>query len=70
LKSITEDQARIRANLREVPLNSAAYGRYLKKFDTQETEIEKLQAEIKQHQSGAKQRATEYEDYLAGLSVD
>src|SRR5262249_20749517 len=43
LKVISDDQARLRANLREMPATSAAYKRYLEKFDKQETEIEKLQ---------------------------
>src|SRR5262249_61990375 len=36
LKVITDDQARLRANLREMPQTAAAYKRYLEKFDAQE----------------------------------
>jgi hypothetical protein len=53
-----------------LPPTSAAYKRYLEKFDTQETEIEKLQAQIKQLQETEKQQKKEYEDFLAGLSVE
>src|SRR5207302_1981689 len=47
LRGITDDQARLRANLREMPRTAAAYKRYLDKFDRQETEIERLQADVK-----------------------
>jgi hypothetical protein len=70
LKGITDDQTRIRANLEKVPPTSAAYKRYLEKFDQQETEIEKLQAEIKAKQASAKGQAKEYEDFIAGLNVE
>jgi hypothetical protein len=48
LKDITEDQGRLRANLDKVPPTSAAYKRYLEKFDKQEPVFEKFQDEIKQ----------------------
>ena len=44
LKAITDEQTRIRANMERVPKDSQAYMRYLKKFDDQETEIERRQA--------------------------
>ena len=47
LTDIERDQQRLRANLKEMPQTAAAYKRYLKKFDDQETEIESLQKEIK-----------------------
>ncbi|HVS38727.1 MAG TPA: DUF4139 domain-containing protein, partial [Gemmataceae bacterium] len=37
LKDITDDQVRLRANLKEMPPTAAAYKRYLDKFDAQET---------------------------------
>jgi hypothetical protein len=70
LKGITEDQGRLRANLERLPPTSAAYKRYLEKFDTQETEIEKLQAQIRKLQESEKGLSKDYEEYLAGLSVD
>ncbi|QEL20946.1 DUF4139 domain-containing protein [Limnoglobus roseus] len=70
LKAIGEDQTRIRANLERVPKDSDAYKRYLKKFDDQETEIEKRQA--KQKELKAKLAADEkaYKDYLTKLKVE
>jgi hypothetical protein len=70
LKDITEDQGRLRANFERLPPSSAAYKRYLEKFDTQETEIEKLQAQIKKLQETQKGQQKQYEDYLASLSVE
>ena len=70
LKAITEDQVRLRANLGQVPSTSAAYKRYLEKFDAQETEIEKLQKSIDEKQEAENTQQTAYEAYLAGLTVD
>jgi hypothetical protein len=70
LKAIVEDQARLRANMERVPRDSEAYKRYLKKFDEQETEIEKLQEQIKKLQATEHQQRQAYEDYLSNLSVE
>ncbi len=70
LKAINDDQTRLRANFSRLPPNSAAYKRYLEKFDKQETDIEKLQAQIEQKQEEEKKQQQEYEDYLAGLTVE
>ncbi|QJW96028.1 DUF4139 domain-containing protein [Frigoriglobus tundricola] len=48
LKEIAEDQERIRKNIDKAPKESDAFKRYLKKFDEQETVIEKHQARIKE----------------------
>src|SRR5262249_20984488 len=70
LKAITEDQGRLRANIDKLPHTSAAYKRYLEKFDTQETQIEKLQGQIEEKQEAVKRQQKEYEDYLAALTVE
>jgi hypothetical protein len=70
LKGITDDQVRLRSNFERLPPTSDAYKRYLKKFDTQETEIEKLQDDIKRLQTTEKGQLKEYEDYIAGLTVE
>ena len=46
LKTINEAQARMRSNLAVAERSSDIYKRYLKKFNDQETEIEKRQAKI------------------------
>ena len=48
LKEIADDQDRMRKNIKEAPKESETFKRYLKKFDDQETEIEKRQAKIKE----------------------
>ena len=53
-----------------MPPTSAAYKRYLEKFDTQETEIEKIQKSIDEKQEAERTQQAAYDDYLAGLSVD
>ena len=70
LKAITDDQARLRANLGNLPPTSAAYKRYLEKFDSKETEIEKIQKSIDEKQEAVKAQQAAYEDYLAGLTVE
>ena len=61
------DQARLRANLKEMPATAAAYKRYLKKFDDQETQIEDYQAKIKKLQGVEFEQKKEFEDYLGQL---
>jgi hypothetical protein len=70
LKTITEDQVRLRANLKEMPPTAAAYKRYLEKFDQQETQIEKYQADIKKLQETEHQQQKEFEDYLNNFSAE
>jgi transcriptional regulator of NAD metabolism len=69
LQVITNDQARLRANLREMPSTAAAYKRYLEKFDKQETEIEKLQEQQKKLQAGEHGARQEFEAYVNNLNV-
>ena len=70
LKTITEDQVRLRANLKEMPPTAAAYKRYLDKFDQQETQIEKYQADIKKMQEAEHQQQKEFEDFLNSFSAE
>ena len=67
---IEQDQARMRANMERVPQTSEAYKRYLKKFDDQETDIEKRRARVAELQTKADQEQKAYESYLANLTVD
>src|SRR5581483_1934569 len=70
LKMITDDQTRLRANLKEMPPTAAAYKRYLEKFDQQETQIESLQADIKKLQDTEHQQQKEFEDFLNNFSAE
>ncbi len=70
LKDVTDDQVRLRANLKEMPPTAAAYKRYLDKFDAQETQIEKFQADIKKLQDVEHQQQKEFEDFLNSFSAE
>jgi hypothetical protein len=70
LKVITDDQVRLRANLKELPVTAAAYKRYLEKFEAQETQIEQYQAKIKELQAVEFKQKKELEDYLANFSAE
>src|SRR5262249_41558608 len=70
LKEISDEQARLRQNLEKVPSSSEAYKRYVKKFDDQETQIEKLQEQLKQKQSAAKSQQKTLEDSFKGLTAE
>jgi hypothetical protein len=70
LKIIVDDQARLRANLREMPTTAAAYKRYLEKFDTQETQIEQYQSTIKNLQTTEHAKKKAFEDFINTLNVE
>ncbi len=70
LKTITDDQTRLRANLKEMPPTAAAYKRYLEKFDQQETQIEKYQADIKKLQGVEHNQKKEFDDFLAAFTAE
>jgi hypothetical protein len=70
LDDIKADQDRLRANLKEMPATSAAYKRYLEKFDKQETTIEKLQERIQELQTQAQQQQHDCEVYLNSLDFE
>ena len=70
LRTVVEDQGRLRANLKEMPSTAAAYKRYLQKFDEQETVIEKYQAQIKRLQGTQAAQQKEYDVYLANFSAE
>jgi hypothetical protein len=70
LRTITEDQDRLRKNLKEMPQTAAAYKRYLEKFDKQETEIEKYQADIKKLQAAEHEQRKAFDDFLANFSAE
>ncbi len=70
LNVITTDQVRLRANLKEMPATAAAYKRYLEKFDEQETQIEKYQADIKKLQAVEHSQKKEFDDFLGNFSAE
>jgi hypothetical protein len=70
LKVIEQDQARMRANMERVPQTSEAYKRYLKKFDDQETQIEKARARVAKSQETAEEQKKAYEAFVLGLNIE
>lgn len=70
LKAITDDQTRLRANIDKVPQGSAAYKRYIEKFDTQETQIEKFQAEIESKRVTIEERTKSLAKGLEEMNVE
>ncbi|MCI0460712.1 MAG: DUF4139 domain-containing protein [Gemmataceae bacterium] len=69
LQEIARDQERLRANLKEMPPTAAAYKRYLEKFDRQETEIERLQAQIRELRDVEARQRQEYEAYWGRVEI-
>lgn len=70
LKTINEAQARMRSNLAVADKASDIYKRYLKKFDDQETEIEKRQAKIVELNKLKLKLAKEFKEMVAGLNAE
>jgi hypothetical protein len=70
LKQITDDQVRLRANLREMPPTAEAYKKYLAKFDQQEVQIEELQGSIRTLRNREHDHRVAFDDFLRNLRVD
>ncbi len=70
LKDVRDDQNRLREDLKVVPPSSAAYKRYVEKFDKQETEIEQYQTRVKELQNAEHQQAEAFNRFLSNLNVD
>ena len=70
LASILEDQTRMRANVKELPTGSDIHKRLLKKFDEQETQIEKHRADIKKLEGTEHTQDVAFRDYLAGFDAE
>jgi hypothetical protein len=67
---IEKDQGRLRENLKATPPTSDAYKRYLAKLDSQEADLEKLQAQRDQLQAQEHQARQAFESYLMALNVE
>ena len=70
IQTITQDQNRIRQNLREVPKESEAYKRYLTKFDEQEKEMDSLHAKLKDFQEQEHKTRVAFESFLTNITLD
>jgi hypothetical protein len=70
LDAIRNDQPRLRANLKELPQTSEVFKRIVKKFNEQETQIEKYEEDIKKLQGVEHQQRKEFEDYLTAFTAE
>jgi len=70
VKVIEQDQTRMRANMERVPPESEAYKRYLKKFDDQETDIERRRGLIVQLQATLDGQTRALEEFVRTLNVE
>ncbi|HZL37497.1 MAG TPA: hypothetical protein VFC78_19420 [Tepidisphaeraceae bacterium] len=69
VNEITQEQNRIRENMKAVAQNTDYYKRLLKELDTQETQIQKLKGETKDLRQKQDQQRKDLENYLANLTV-
>jgi hypothetical protein len=68
-KELSDDQGRVRENLKILSKDSETYKRFLEKFEKQETRIEELQAQIRQVQTTIDRQRKEYEEFLNVLTA-
>ena len=69
-EGIAQEQDRIRQNMQRLSSNTELYGRYVRKLDEQETEIEALQQEIEALKDTRDQQRQALQDFLATLEID
>lgn len=66
---ITQEQERLRANMKTVTQNSQYYSRLLTKLNDQETRIEKLQGEVDRLKGTYERQRSELETFLLNTTV-
>jgi hypothetical protein len=70
LKELSEDQARLRENLKIIPTNSEPYKQFLEKFVKQELQIEALQKQVRDSQVALDKKSQDYENYVKNLTAN
>lgn len=70
INEITQEQNRIRENMKAVSQSSDYYQRLVKELDAQETQIQKLKADLKELRQKEEQQRKDLEGFLQGLSVE
>jgi hypothetical protein len=70
LKILSDDQARLRENLKIVPPTSEPYKDFLKKFVALEGEIEALQKQVRQQEAVWQKQERAVESYVNGLTAE
>lgn len=69
LKTITQEQDRIRQNMMQLDRNSDLYKRYVKKFGDQEDAVERLRGQVERLSQDETQRRKALDDYLLSLDL-
>jgi chromosome segregation ATPase len=69
IAQITQEQTRIRENLKAAPDKSAYRTRLLEKLEEQEKQIDQIYKQMDEQQKALEQRRKELETYLANLEV-
>jgi predicted nucleic acid-binding Zn-ribbon protein len=69
ISTISQEQNRLRDNMKTVAQNTEYYNRLLKKLDEQESQIETLQKEIAALQSEEATQRKAVADYLSGMNI-
>ena len=70
INEITQEQGRIRENMKVLAQNSELYSRYIKKFDEQETQIESLREQLRKTQADEETQRKQLDSYVNGLQVE
>jgi len=70
LRNLSEDQARLRENLKIIPQTSEPYKKFLEKFVAQESEIEALQRQVRQVQASLTAVQREHGVLLASWTAE
>lgn len=69
-KEIVEEQTRVRTTMEKLPQNGELYKRYEKKLGEQETQLEKIQAELATKMADEKKQTRELATFLEKLNVE
>jgi len=70
LKTALDNQSLVRWNLDRVPKASESYRQYLGQFDAQETQIQKLQLQVKEKEKVVRQKQRAYADDLTRINAE
>ena len=70
INDISQEQTRIRDNMKVLAQNSELYNRYLKKFDAQETQVEGLREQLTKLRTDEETQRKQLDDYVSNLQLD
>lgn len=70
INEITQEQSRIRENMSRLSQTSELYTRYVKIFDAQETELDKIRTQIEELKNKEAAQQTELTTFINGLDLE